>query len=61
MQFIIQNWGWLLTLSVLSVMGLIALSMIITQKLEDRHKQEFEQEFSGSLKSVPMDGQESKG
>ncbi|PTM53244.1 hypothetical protein [Desmospora activa] len=58
MQFIIQNWSWLLTLVVFSVVALIAISMLITQKLEERHKQEFEQEFGefgDSLKPVPVE------
>ncbi|MDR6227532.1 hypothetical protein [Desmospora profundinema] len=55
MDFITQNWSWLLTLLAFITVAMIGISMFVTQKLEDRHKKEFEQEFEGSLKPIPVE------
>jgi Flp pilus assembly protein TadB len=52
MDFITQNWSWLVTFAAFTMVVMIGISMIVTQKLEDRHKKEFEKEFGESLQPV---------
>jgi Na+-driven multidrug efflux pump len=52
MDFITQNWSWLVTFVAFTMVVMIGISMIVTQKLEDRHKKEFEKEFGESLQPV---------
>ncbi|MFC4075294.1 hypothetical protein [Salinithrix halophila] len=48
----LKGWIWFLSFFFISILVVTGVTMIVTEKIERRHKEEFEQEFSGPLKPV---------
>ncbi|SFS90430.1 hypothetical protein [Marininema halotolerans] len=47
-----QGWTWFLAIFFIAIVLVTFASMVLTEKIERRHKQEFEQEFTGRFEPV---------